>query len=158
MDVFPDCADLRCTKDRLTTREKNKATGRVYDRIFVRHWDTWGDGTRSHLFVARINADGKADTPIDVSKALDADVPSKPFGGDEEFTFSPDGFSVVFAARISGRTEPLSTNFDLYQVPVDHVAQPKNLTEANPAWDTQPVFLESGALAWLAMDRPGFEK
>jgi dipeptidyl aminopeptidase/acylaminoacyl peptidase len=45
----------------------------------------------------------------------------------------------------------------LYQVPVDHVAQPRNLTEANHAWDTQPVFLKNGDLAWLAMDRPGYE-
>jgi dipeptidyl aminopeptidase/acylaminoacyl peptidase len=157
MEVFPDCADLRCTKDRLAGRDKNKATGRTYDRVFVRHWDTWSEGTRSHLFVARINADGKADTPVDVSRSLDADVPSKPFGGDEEFTFSPDGAAVVFSARIAGKTEPWSTNFDLYQVPVDHLAQPRNLTEANPAWDTQPVFLKNGDLAWLAMDRPGFE-
>ena len=157
MEVLPECADLRCTKDKLETRAKNKATGRVYDRLFVRHWDTWSTGTRSHLFVARINADGRADTPLDVSKSLDADVPSKPYGGDEEFAFSPDGLSLVFSARIAGRTEPWSTNFDLYEVPVDHVAQPRNLTEANKAWDTQPVFLKNGDLAWLAMDRPTFE-
>ena len=157
MDVLPDCTDLRCTKDKLAAREKNKATGRVYDKLFIRHWDAWSDGTRSHLFVARINADGKADTPLDVSRSLDADVPSKPFGGDEEFAFSPDGTSLVFSARIAGRGEPWSTNFDLYQVPVDHTAQPRNLTAANPAWDTQPVFLKNGDLAWLAKDRPGFE-
>jgi len=157
MDVLPECADLRCTKDELAAREKNKATGRVYDRLFIRHWDTWSNGTRSHLFVARISADGKADTPLDLSKALDADVPSKPFGGDEEFAFSPDGNTLVFTARIAGRTEPWSTNFDLYQVPVDHAAQPKNLTAANQAWDTQPVFLKNGDLAYLAMDRPTFE-
>ena len=157
MGVLPECADLRCTQDKLTARGKNKATGRVYDRLFIRHWDTWSDGTRPHLFVARINADGKADTPLDLSKSLDADIPSKPSGGDEEFAFSPDGSSLVFSARIAGRTEPWSTNFDLYQVPVDHVAQPRNLTEANHAWDTQPVFLKNGDLAWLAMDRPGYE-
>ena len=157
MEVFPDCGDLRCTQDKLAARDKNKATGRVYDRLFIRHWDTWSNGTRSHLFVARISADGKADTPLDVSKSLDADIPSKPNGGDEEFAFSPDGAAIVFSARIAGRTEPWSTNFDLYQSPVDHVAQPKNLTAANQAWDTQPVFLKNGDLAWLAMDRPGFE-
>src|SRR5262249_4871470 len=41
MDVLPDCADLRCTKDKLAARDKNKATGRVYDKLFIRHWDTW---------------------------------------------------------------------------------------------------------------------
>ena len=157
MEVFPECADLRCTQDKVTAREKNKATGRVYDRLFIRHWDTWSSGARSHLFVARINADGKADAPLDLSKSLDADVASKPFGGDEEFAFSPDGTTLVFTARIAGRTEAWSTNFDLYQVPVDHVAQPTNLTGANHAWDTQPVFLQNGDLAYLAMDRPTFE-
>jgi dipeptidyl aminopeptidase/acylaminoacyl peptidase len=157
MDVLPDCADLRCTQDKLAARDKKAATGRVYDRLFIRHWDTWSNGTRSHLFVARINADGKADTPLDLSKSLDADVPSKPFGGDEEFAFSPDGSTLVFAARIAGRTEPWSTHFDLFQVPVDHAAQPRNLTEANQAWDTQPVFLKNGDLAYLATDRPTVE-
>src|SRR5262249_47189534 len=85
------------------------------------------------------------------------DVPSKPFGGDENFDFSPDGATLVFSARIAGRTEELSTNFDLYQVPVDGSAAPRDLTADNPAWDAQPVFLKNGDLAWLAMDRPGFE-
>jgi dipeptidyl aminopeptidase/acylaminoacyl peptidase len=157
MDVLPECGDLRCTKDKLAAREKNKASGRLYDHLFVRHWDTWSDGTRSHLFAARIAADGKADSPVDLSKSLDADVPSKPFGGDEEFAFSPDGATLVFTARIAGRTEPWSTNFDLYQVPVDHATQPRNLTADNKAWDAQPVFLKNGDLAYLAMDRPTFE-
>jgi dipeptidyl aminopeptidase/acylaminoacyl peptidase len=157
MEVLPDCAELRCTKEKLAAREKNKATGRVYDRLFIRHWDTWSNGTRSHLFSARINADGKADTPLDLSKSLDADVPSKPSGGDEDFAFSPDGSTLVFSARVAGRTEPWSTNFDLFQVPVDHAAQPRNLTQANQAWDAQPVFLKNGDLAYLAMDRPTFE-
>jgi dipeptidyl aminopeptidase/acylaminoacyl peptidase len=63
----------------------------------------------------------------------------------------------VFSARIAGRTEELSTNFDLYQVPVDGSEAPHDLTADNPAWDAQPVFLKNGDLAWLAMDRPGFE-
>ena len=157
MDVLPECPDLRCTKDKLAARAKNKATGVLYDRLFIRHWDTWSNGTRSHLFTARLNPDGKADAPVDLSKSLDADVPSKPFGDDTEFTFSPDSSTLVFAARIAGRTEPWSTNFDLYQVPVDRAASPKNLTEANHAWDSYPVFLKNGDLAYLAMDRPGYE-
>jgi dipeptidyl aminopeptidase/acylaminoacyl peptidase len=157
MEVFGDCADLKCSKDRADAKGKQKATGRVYDSLFIRHWDTWRDGTRSHLFVATLRADGTAGSPVDVSKGLDADVPSKPFGGDEEFEFDPTGKAIVFSARVAGRAEPWSTNFDLYQAPVDGSARAKNLTADNRAWDTQPVFLANGDLAYLAMDRPGFE-
>jgi len=156
MEVLPDC-DPACTKDKMDAEEKSKATGRTYDRIFVRHWDTWSDGARSHLFVTRVGADGKAGAATDLSKALDADVPSKPFGSDEEYSFSPDGATLVFSARIAGKTEPWSTNFDLFEVQADGSAAPKNLTASNPAWDTQPVFLKNGDLAYLAMDRAGFE-
>ena len=59
MEVFPDCSTVQATKDRLDEREKSKATGRIYERLFVRHWDTWEDGRRSHLFV-RPAAGGEA--------------------------------------------------------------------------------------------------
>src|SRR2546429_9534102 len=78
---------------------------------------------------------------VDVSKGFDADIPGKPFGGDEDFAFSPDGRSLVFSARIAGHTEPWSTNFDLFQTPLDGSAAPLNLTAGNPAWDAQPLFL-----------------
>ena len=157
MDVFPDCATLVCTRERLSGRANDKASGRTYERLFIRHWDAWSDGTRSHLFTAQVSAGGAGAAPIDVSRGFDADIPGKPFGGDEDFAFSPDGKSVVFSARIAGRTEPWSTNFDLFRTPVDGSAAPVNLTAGNPAWDAQPVFLANGDLAWLAQERPGFE-
>jgi dipeptidyl aminopeptidase/acylaminoacyl peptidase len=153
MEVFPNCTPDE-TKDRLDEIEKRKASGRIYKNIFVRHWDTWKDGRRSHLFVMP-TAGGKA---VDVMKGMDADTPSKPFGGPEEMTFTPDGKAVIFTARDVGAKEPWSTDFDLYIAPVDGSEPPKCLTEKNQAWDTNPAFSPDGkTLAYLAMTKPGYE-
>ncbi len=154
MDVFLDANTPAETKDRLDKIEKRKASGRIYERIFVRHWDTWKDGRRSHLFVMPA-AGGKA---TDVMHEMDADTPSKPFGGPDEITFTPDGKGIVFAARDVGAKEPWSTDFDLYLAPADGSEPPRCLTQKNEAWDTNPVFSPDGkALAYLAMARPGYE-
>ncbi|MBN2313607.1 MAG: S9 family peptidase [Sedimentisphaerales bacterium] len=154
MDVFPDCRTPSETKERLDQIEKRKASGRIYERLFVRHWDTWKDGRRSHLF-AMPTAGGGA---VDVMRGMDADTPSKAFGGPEEITFTPDGKGVIFSARDVGAKEPWSTDFDLYLAPVGGSESPKCLTEKNEAWDTNPVFSPDGkTLAYLAMARPGYE-
>jgi len=152
-EVFPDCETLKETKERLDEIEKRKASGRVFEQLFIRHWDTWKDGRRSHLFALPV-AGGE---PVDLMKGMPADVPSKPFGGMEEATFTPDGKAVVFAARNVGRKEAWSTRFDLYQAKLDG-SPPRCLTEGNQATLTNPVFSPNGkTLAYLAMKRPGFE-
>jgi dipeptidyl aminopeptidase/acylaminoacyl peptidase len=153
MEVFPDCNAAQ-TKEKLDEIDKRKTSGKIYERIFVRHWDSWKDGRRSHLFVMPT----AAGEPVDVMLGMDADTPSKLFGGPEEITFTPDGKAVVFTARDVGREEPWSTDFDLYLAPVDGSKPPIRLTEKNKAWDTSPVFSPDGkTLAYLAMARPGYE-
>ncbi len=154
MEVFADCEKLACTSERLTARDNGAASGRSFDRLLVRHWDSWRDGRRSHLFVM----DAGGGSPIDVTAGLDADVPSKPFGGPEEITFTPDETGLVFAARDAGDSEAWSTDFDLFWTPVDATSPPQSLTAGNEAWDTHPVFSPDGlTLAYLAMERPRYE-
>ena len=88
MDVFGDCNELACSKKRLDETGASKASGMVFDRTFIRHWDTWADQRRSQLFVAAIGADGKLGAaPVLVTRGIDGDVPSKPFGDAEEFNW-----------------------------------------------------------------------
>ena len=153
--VYPSCDDLACSVARGEEAAARKATGRVYDRMFVRHWDTWNDGTQNHLFV--VDTDGSGD-PVWVTHGFDGDTPSKPFGDESEFTFTPDGSAVVFSARVAGQTEPWSTNFDLFRTNGLTGEGFTNLTDDNDAWDTGPVFSPDGrTLAYRAMARPGFE-
>lgn len=153
LNVFIDCPDLACTVER--NQAEDQTSGVVYENGFVRHWDSWKDGRHRHLFQAALK--GKTlGTPRDLMSGMQADAPTKPWGGTSEVAFAPDG-GVIFTARQGGAGEPWSTNFDLWYVAPSGGA-PVNLTTANKAWDTVPVFAGDGkTLYWLAMSRPGYE-
>jgi dipeptidyl aminopeptidase/acylaminoacyl peptidase len=158
LDAFADCVDLACTRSRLDQRAAAKARGQVFDRLLVRHWDTWKNGTRAQLFVADLEGGRVAGEPRRLTAGIDGDVPTKPFGSDEDFVFTPDGRHVVFVARIAGKTEAWSTNTDLWRVPTDGLGAPQNLTADNPGYDVNPVLSPDGrTLAWRSQRRGGFE-
>ncbi len=159
LQVYVDCNDLDCTVERDKAIEESNTSGRLYTQMFVRHWDHWKTPHRSQLFSLRLDESGLATgDPIRLTPELNADTPSSPFGGPEEYTFTADGSHIILAARDAGRSEPWSTDFDLYRVSVDGSGSVENLTDDNPAWDTAPVVSEDGRyLAWLAMSRAGFE-
>ncbi len=158
VETFADCgSDFACGKRKLDAAAALKSSGKTFDRLFIRHWDTWNDGRLNRVFVTAPGA-----SPAKVATLVGADVigdvPSKPFGDNTDYTWAPDGRTLVLAARKADRTEPWSTNFDLYQVNADGSGTARNLTAANPAWDAGPVFSADGkTLYYRAMARPGFE-
>ncbi|HEY0882457.1 MAG TPA: S9 family peptidase [Archangium sp.] len=153
-EVFVDCDTLDCTAKRLEERAKKKTSAQVYDSLMFRHWDTWKDGRRAHLFVQKLSGG----PVVNLQKKQNADAPSKPFGGADDFVISPDSKTVVYVARDAGREEAWSTDLDLWSVPLDGSKAPVKLTTTNRATDLGPAFSPDGkTLAYLAMSKPKFE-
>ncbi len=158
--IFAD-RDLRCVDFACASLPAKAAggSGRTYDQLFTRHWDTWAEpGVKSRVYAFPIVAGKVAGPGVAVSGALAGDAPSKPFGGGEEIDVSPDGKTVYFALREAGRIEATSTNLDIFAVPADGSAQPTNLTAGHGGTDTLPTLSPDGrTLAYVSMARPGYE-
>jgi len=159
--IFPECEDsVPCTAKRLEKRAKEKATGLIFDELFVRHWDTWEDGRFNHVLRIPLGEDGlPSGKAVDLMAGVRGNCPTKPWGGTEDYTISPEGSWLVYTAKVlPGSEVAWSTNYDLWAVPTDGSAAPRNLTAANPAWDAAPAFSPDGTrIAYLAMKRAGYE-
>ncbi len=147
-DVHPSCTDSdfdACTKKKVEERGESV---RVYDKLFVRHWDTWEDGLRSHL----LWVDVKTGQATDLTKG-DADVP--PYSGPNDFDVSPDGSEAAFG-RNDDKDEASSTNADLFTVPTSGGAARKFGGAAG--FDGLPSYSPDGSMiAYHAQMRAGFE-
>jgi dipeptidyl aminopeptidase/acylaminoacyl peptidase len=135
-------------------REKaeSKSKVRTFDKLMIRHWNAWDEGKRSHLFVA----DAKTGEAKDLTPKLDVNTPPGPFGGSNEYAFSPDGRELAFTAEPI-KDHAWSTNTDIWAVPTSG-GSPRNLTEANKGADAQPAYSPDGKhLVYVSQGRAGFE-
>ncbi|MFM8977794.1 MAG: TolB family protein, partial [Bacteroidota bacterium] len=136
----------------------SKSTGQVFDQLMHRHWDSWHDGTYSHVFVQ-----GMSDArPVGEAKDIMPDEPwhspLPPMGSSSEIVWSPSGQTLVYPAKkMKGNEAAVSTNSDLYAYDVP-TGLTVNLTSSNPGYDTDPQFSPDGQyLSWLSMARDGYE-
>jgi dipeptidyl aminopeptidase/acylaminoacyl peptidase len=161
--VWPEFSDKpyaesnALNKKRQEEKEKNPVKARVFTRLFFRHFDSYVEDKRQHLFVLPWNG-GKGGEPRDVTPGdRDAYPTSTTFSVGDDFTFSPDGKYLVYTAPPE-KDEAWSTNYDIWRVPVAGGGKTENLTKDNPAADGAPQFSPDGKqLAYRAQRRPGFE-
>ncbi len=133
--------------------EMTKSNALIFNELNIRHWDTWETGTNNHVILEMV--DGSE--AIDIMEDEPYDTPTKPFGGSEDYTWGPEGKTVVYVSKkLKGNDYVNSTNTDLYEYTLS-TKTTKNLTESNPGYDTNPLFSNLGTLAWLSMARDGYE-
>jgi dipeptidyl aminopeptidase/acylaminoacyl peptidase len=144
--VYPECKDDACNKLRNEEKEKSKVKAHVAEQLLYRHWTHWFEGKRSHLFVvAAPNGPAQAEesaVPRDLTPGANYDVPPDERGGPTDINFSPDGTEICFTA-VTDKVEAISTNGDLFLVPVAGGAEPKRITK-NPGFDGDPVYSPDG--------------
>lgn len=132
------------------------STAQVYTDLNYRHWDAWNEGKVSHVFVISVN---NPRTPAkDIMAGEAYDCPQKPFGGTEDFIFSPDSRSVVYVSKKkTGKAYAQSTNTDIYAYEIGD-SKTTNWSEGMMGYDVAPSFSPDGKkIAWLSMKRDGYE-
>lgn len=133
-----------------------KSNVQIYDDLNYRHWDEWEDGRYSHVFYHPI-INGQPGEGKDIMAGEPYDCPQKPFGGDEDFIWSPDSKSILYVTKKKvGKAYAVSTNTDIYSYHIES-AKTTNLTEGMMGYDTQPSYSSTGTLGWLSMRRDGYE-
>ncbi len=194
-DVYPECVGIpkeeaACNAKKLKDAEQSKIKALIFDRLLYRHWNAYKEGKRTHIFVTYVPKAGDFEGGVvcSVTACLpgmqcpcatdaienryrdltpgDYDAPVFSLGGQDNYSFSPDGRELCYTSN-HDKVEATSTNNDLWTVPVswgtvatsDQVlAQTKNITADNPASDSTPLYSPDGKyIAYRAQQRPGYE-
>lgn len=134
--------------------EMEESNVQIYNALDYRHWDSYNEGKFNHVFYKE-NKDGAEG--VDIMKGEPYYSPQKPFGGDEDYIWSPDSKKIYYVSKKKSGTEYAnSTNTDIYEYDIA-TGETRNMTEGNPGYDTHPDFSPNGDLTWLQMKRDGYE-
>ena len=134
--------------------ELEKSEVQIYDGLDYRHWDTWNEGKFNHVLYKE-NVEGAIGTDIMGNENFDS--PQKPFGGDEDYIWSPDSKKILYVSKKkAGTAYAISTNTSIFEYNLE-TGLTTNRTETNLGYDVAPQFSPAGNLTWLQMKREGYE-
>ncbi len=148
--VWPDCSDDACNKQRDDEQAKSKVKAKIFTQLMFRHWTSYFNGKYSHLFL--VSADGGVARDLTPGAH---DVPPFSLGGQDQYSFSPDGKEVAYTSNID-EVQATSTNSDIFLVPTAG-GVPKKIT-TNPGSDGTPIYSPDGKyIAYRSQLRGGYE-
>ncbi len=132
------------------------SSAQIYTDLNHRHWDSWNEGKYNHVFVVNTTESGAQAKDLLEGKTWDS--PQRPFGGSEDFEWSPDSTELLYVVKpFSGREYVTSTNTDIFAYNLAS-GNTRNLTEENKGYDNHPVFSPDGKyLLYTSMKRDGYE-
>jgi dipeptidyl aminopeptidase/acylaminoacyl peptidase len=133
-----------------------KTTAQVYTDLNHRHWDYFNEGKYNHVFI--VDTSANVHSAKDLLEGKTWDSPQRPFGGAEDFVFSPDSTQLLYVTKPkSGKEYSTSTNTDIFAYDLSS-ATTKNLTDGMMGYDVNPKFSPDGKwLLWQSMEREGYE-
>lgn len=125
----------------------------VYNALDYRHWDTFNEGKFNHVFYKNLETGAE----VDIMENEPYYSPQAPFGGSEDYTWSPDGKNIYYVSKKEeGTAYATSTNTDIYKYNLKS-GNTENITQDNKGYDTNPAFSDKGVLAYLQMKTEGYE-
>ncbi|MEM8817222.1 MAG: S9 family peptidase [Pseudomonadota bacterium] len=154
--VYPDCEPLlACSAARVANGKNAETAPKAYDKLFVRHWDTWSDGRRRVLFTLG-PLEQLEDKPRPLTAGLGVDVPAAPWGNPADVEIAADG-RIYASVRPGDSSIAWDMNGDILRLDAAG-RNAVNMTRGNAALDVLPRLSATGEdLYYLATAREGHE-
>src|SRR5204862_3645577 len=155
--VYPEAKDDAENKKRDDELGKSTVKAKIFTKLLYRHWTSYTEHKRSHLFVVGAEANAsQPNTARDLTPG-DHDVPPFNLGGQDMYAISPDGQELAYTSNID-EVEATSTNNEIFLVPMAGPAAAGKKISTSPGSDNTPVYSPDGNhIAWRSMARAGFE-